>query len=167
MNKDGHQHDQGDDMVYLSPGLALRARRQAMGLTQTAFSEMVGVGQSSYAKWEVRALPPPQNRIDRLARVLHATPDDLRAGRLPRRLVHPEWLSSVQTEGSRTRTNAPASSYDVLNITATGTAETVSSIERLRDDIAYLETTSPALLIPVAAIVSVLRAQVEGGCEDG
>ena len=48
-------------MERLSPGLSLRARRKALGLTQFELAYLVGVHEKSVSRWE-RDLSYPSSR---------------------------------------------------------------------------------------------------------
>jgi len=84
-------------MVTLPFGRALRLRRDKLGLTQPTLAERMGgiIDQSSVSKWEARAQPIRNyETLQRLAKVLNTTVDDLVEGRVPA-----EWLG-VQNDTS-------------------------------------------------------------------
>jgi transcriptional regulator with XRE-family HTH domain len=160
--------------VCLSPGLALRARRQALGMPQASLAAMLGISQSSYSKWEQRAIPPPDDRVALLAKLLSASPRDIRDGRVPRRMVHAEWVTDIEspwlashttttdTRGNystHTHTHPPTSG--VLGLVGVPEFHTDDTVGMIRDDLAYLRDHAPHLLEAASAILRLMRLQVE------
>ena len=58
-------------------GRAIRAQRAAVGLSQEALAERVGVAQGTISKWERGDSIPSHTMIPRLAVALHTVPSVL------------------------------------------------------------------------------------------
>lgn len=58
-------------------GIRLKALRSKYGLTQKDLAEIIGTGVESIAGYERNYRYPPVERLMKLARVLHVTPDYL------------------------------------------------------------------------------------------
>lgn len=55
----------------------LKRLRSQLGLSQVQVAAKVGVSQPNYQRWEAGAAPIPKDKIKKLARILHSTPDVL------------------------------------------------------------------------------------------
>ena len=55
----------------------IKERRAALGITQEALAEQVGVGRSSVAHWETGRKTPTTDKLPDLARVLRCRVEDL------------------------------------------------------------------------------------------
>lgn len=58
----------------------MKRLRGALGLTQAAIAELVGVGQTAVSQWEIGRVNPSTENLLKLAEILDCTPLDLLQG---------------------------------------------------------------------------------------
>lgn len=63
--------------VHRSWGKRIRARREALGFTQTALAELIGVHQPAVSAWEHGSTPPKDETKFKIAGALGLTVEEL------------------------------------------------------------------------------------------